>query len=194
MTEEERRKLWGSAFGRLVSIANGWTRNTADSEDLAQRGLTDAWMAKPDETDVAALVRRGALAMKGHLTNHRRATKRRRDERWLGAAAETARGLRRTPEQLAATQEHKAQLFAHLRERLAGDPDATALLDETLEDHTTAAEQAEALGWPIERVRNARKRLHRAIEALDAEDAAPESERSWDAADQESKADSGVES
>jgi hypothetical protein len=111
-----------------------------------------------------------------------------------GAPHEPPRGLRRTPEQLAATREHKAQLFAHLQEALAGDPDATALLDETLQDHTTAAEQAEALGWPIERVRNARKRLNRAIEALEAEDAAPESERSWDAADQDSKVDSGVES
>jgi len=194
LNDPERSKLWRRAFATLVAIANGWTRNPADSEDLAQRALTEAWMATPDETDVAALVRRAALAMKGFLANQRRATKRRGDERWLGAAAETTRGLRRTPEQLAATREHKEQLLAHLREALAGDPDATALLDETLEDHTTAAEQAEALGWEIGRVRNARKRLDRAVKAVEAEDAAPESARGWDAVDQESEADSGAES
>jgi hypothetical protein len=194
MTDPDRSKVWGSAFARLVAIAKGWTRNAVDSEDLAQRGLTEAWTATPDETDVAALVRRGALAMKGALANQRRATKRRGDERWLHAASETTRGLRRTPEQHAATREHKAQLLAHLREALAGDPDAIALIDETLQDHTTAAEQAEALGWEIGRVRNARKRLDRAVQALEAEDAAPESERSWDAADQDHEADSGAES
>ena len=192
--DAERSKLWRRAFAALVAIATGWTRNPADSEDLAQRALTEAWMATPDETDVAVLVRRAALAMKGLLSNQRRATKRRGDERWLGAAAETTRGLRRTPEQIAATREHKEQLLAHLRQALADDPDATALLDETLQDHTTAAEQAEALGWEIGRVRNARKRLDRAVNAVEAEDAAPESARGWDAVDQESEADSGAES
>ena len=194
MMDPERSKLWRRAFATLVAIANGWTRNPADSEDLAQRALTEAWTATPDEADVAALVRRAALAMKGHLSNQRRATKRRGDERWLGAAVEATRELRRTPEQIVATREHKEQLLARLRDELAGDPDACALLDETLQDHTTAAEQAEGLGWEIGRVRNARKRLDRAVKAVEAEEAAPESARGWDAVEQEDEADSGAES
>ena len=194
MTDAERSKLWRRAFAALVAIANGWTRNPADSEDLAQRALTETWMATPDETDVAALVRRAALAMKGHLSNQRRAAKLRGDPRWLGAAEEATRGLRRTPEQIAATREHKEQLLGRLRQELADDAEACALLDETLQDHTTAAEQAEALGWEIGRVRNARKRLDRAVKAVEAEDAAPESARGWDAAEQEDEGDSGAES
>jgi hypothetical protein len=61
-------------------------------------------------------------------------------------------------------------------------------------DHTTAAEQAEGLGWEIGRVRNARKRLDRAVKAVEAEDAAPESARGWDAVEQEDEAESGAES
>jgi DNA-directed RNA polymerase specialized sigma24 family protein len=192
--DPERSKLWRRAFAALVAIANGWTRNPADSEDLAQRALTEAWTATPDETDVAALVRRAALAMKGHLSNQRRAAKRRGDERWRGVVAEKTGGLRRTPEQIAATREHKEQLLVRLRQEVADDPEACALLDETLMDHTTAAEQAEGLGWEIGRVRNARKRLDRAVKAVEAEDAAPESARGWDAVEQEDEAESGAES
>ena len=178
---DAQRTIWGQAFASLTAIAKGWTRNAADSEDLAQTALTEAWTEAPDETDVAALVRRAAWIMKGNLANQRRAAKRRGSERWLGAAAETTRGLRRTPEQLAATRERKERLFERLREELAGDADALALVDETLQDRTTPAEQVEALGWEIGRVRNARKRLSRALEIVqEEEDAAPESARGWE--------------
>ncbi|HEY3819854.1 MAG TPA: hypothetical protein VGL81_21965 [Polyangiaceae bacterium] len=180
MTDVERGKFWQRAFAALVVIAKRWTGNAVDAEDLAQQALTEAWTETPDETDVAALVRRAAWTMKGLLSNERRGRKRRGTERWLGAAAETSRGLRRTPEQLAATRERREKLFVRLRQELANDADGQALLDETLRDHMTAAEQAEALGWEIGRVRNARKRVDRAVKAVQEEDGSPESARGWD--------------
>jgi DNA-directed RNA polymerase specialized sigma24 family protein len=196
---KERDEFWRRAFAALVNIAKGWTENAADREDLAQKALTEAWMATPEETDAAALVRRAAWIMRGHLSHERRARKRRQKEEWVGAAVETSRGLRRTPEQIAATRQNKEHLLGRLREHLADDPDATALLDATLQDHTTAAEQADALGWDIGRVRNARKRLDRAVQAVEDE-VAPESGRGWEDAAEASEAaaqdegDSGVES
>ena len=82
----ERDRFWQRAFAALVGIAKGWTGNVADREDLAQRALTEAWMATPEETDAAALVRRAAWIMRGHLSHERRARKRRAKEQWVGAA------------------------------------------------------------------------------------------------------------
>jgi len=56
LNDAERSTLWRRAFAALVAIANGWTRNPADSEDLAQRALTEAWTATPDETDARGVV------------------------------------------------------------------------------------------------------------------------------------------
>jgi hypothetical protein len=181
MTDRERAEFWSKAFTALVCIAKGWTKNTADSEDLAQSALTQAWAATPDETDVRAMVQRAALLMKGLLSNKRRDGKRRQKDAWLGAAVETSRGLRRTPEQMASTRERKGKLLARLDEALAGDEDALAIVGEMLKDHTTPSEQAVGLGWAIERVRNARKRVDRAVTALsEEEEAAPDSARGWD--------------
>ncbi|HEY5243365.1 MAG TPA: hypothetical protein VIJ22_17915 [Polyangiaceae bacterium] len=44
----ERDRFWQRAFAALVGIAKGWTGNVADREDLAQRALTEAWMATPE--------------------------------------------------------------------------------------------------------------------------------------------------
>jgi hypothetical protein len=181
MGDTERNRFWQAAFTALVRIARGWTAGSADGEDLAQVALTDAWQEMPEETDVRVLVKRAAWIIKDRLRSKRRATKRRSSEKWLGAAAETTRGLRRTPEQVASTRERKEKLLGRVREALADDEDALAILGEMLEDHTTPTEQAEGLAWAIERVRNARKRVDRAVTALsEGEEAAPDSARGWD--------------
>jgi hypothetical protein len=82
---------------------------------------------------------------------------------------------------VASTRERKEKLLARLHESLADDEDALAIVDQMLQDHATPTEQAEALGWAIERVRNARKRVDRAVTALsEEEEAAPDSARGWD--------------
>jgi hypothetical protein len=181
MGDRERNLFWGKAYAALVRIAMAWTHNAADSQDLAQSALTEAWAATPDEKDASALVKRAAWIMKGMLGNERKGRKRRGDERWLGGAVEASRGLRRTPEQEASTRERKERCFARAREELAGDAEALELVDEILKDHLTAAEQAEGLGWNYERVRRVRKRVDRVFEAIaEEQEEGPDSARGWD--------------
>ena len=178
-----RDKFWQKAFVKLVVHARKhMTSNADEAQDLAQGALEQAWQSSPPGEALDELVKRATWIMKGALSNARRATKMREDDGWRGRAAAATRPPKRTPEQIAATRERGARLFAALERKLEKDADGLALVEQARAGLTEAADQAEALGWDIERVRTARKRLNRAIEAVreeDEEQAAPESARTW---------------
>jgi DNA-directed RNA polymerase specialized sigma24 family protein len=176
-------ELFAGAFARLVCIALGWTKNTADAEDLAQQALADVFAGPSGAppTDLKELVRRAASTMKGHFLNRRRAQKRREAPRWLHAAAEQSRGMRRTPEDLVAARERKTRLLELLLRQFKDDPLVCDLVEATFNGFDTPADQAEALGKDIKEIRKARKRLARAIDAIRADQGGAELARDWEA-------------
>jgi hypothetical protein len=175
-------ELWGSVFARLVRIAYPWTRkNLPDAEDLAQEAIADILAESPERpTDVEDIVVRASKIMRGHFLNRYRADRRRRRESWMARVARKLSGLKRTPEDLAASRQHKTRLLARLEQDLKSDPLALRVVQATANDCTTPADQAEALGKDIEEIRKARRRVARAVNAIAAteggEDLAPE----WD--------------
>src|SRR5260370_37284790 len=116
--DKEITALIKRALPVLTRIAMRWTDNEADSEDLAQQAIVDAWSDSPDATDLKQFVKRAAMGMKGRSANRRRTDKRREDPRWTAAATEHLRGRRRTPEDMAATHELGRRYFARLFNKL----------------------------------------------------------------------------
>jgi len=94
----------------------------------------------------------------------------RRDPRHVVAVNERTLSPSETPEDLALRKEQDTQAMqrlAALKERIADDELALAIVD-LARDHRfeRPAEQAEATGRTIDEIRNARKRVKRAVEAL----------------------------
>ncbi len=180
---QPQNPLWERAFPALVAIALRWTyRNEADAEDLAQQALLDAFAASPEPpAELRELVARAASIMKGHLLNRRKAEKRREDPRWLPVAAKVSSGLRRTPEDLAATRQDATRMLGALQADLADDPTALEIVEATLDGYDTAADQAEHLNRDIADIRNARKRVHRARDAIAAREEEALRARDWGA-------------
>jgi hypothetical protein len=71
-----------------------------------------------------------------------------------------------------ATREQCAKLLDGLEKRLRDDPIGHEILQATVEGYDTAADQAEYLGRDIKEIRNARKRVSRAAEAIAGPDGA----------------------
>jgi hypothetical protein len=189
------RAVLAGAFPVLVRIGLRWTRSQADAADLAQQAILDAIAESPNPADAKAFVARAATLMRGRLSNQRAASRRRLDERWLSAAEEKSRGLRRTPEDLVATRQAKERLFQRLLDELKDDPLAGAIVAEMLKGNDTPAEQAKALAEPIDAIRNARKRVARAVDALRAAEGADDRVTGWGALEGASQAeDQRVES
>jgi DNA-directed RNA polymerase specialized sigma24 family protein len=74
-----------------------------------------------------------------------------------------------SPEAIVARKERAGIVRSRLEERLSDDEDARKLYAMFLEGVDAPAEQAEHAGMDIERVRNARKRVFRHIEAIEDE-------------------------
>jgi DNA-directed RNA polymerase specialized sigma24 family protein len=174
---------WERAFPALVAIALRWTeKNQEDAEDLAQQALLDFFEASSDPpAELRELVARTASIMKGNFLNKRKGEKRRQDPRWLPGAANLSRGLRRTPEDLAAAREDKARLLGALLEELAGDAPARDVVLATLEGFDRAADQAAHLKRDIDDIRNIRKRVTRAVAAIQAHERDSLVARDWEA-------------
>ena len=181
--------LWERAFPALVAIALRWTeKNREDAEDLAQQALMELFEASADPpAELRELVARTASIMKGNFLNKRKGEKRRNDPRWLPGAADLSRGLRRTPEDLAAAREDKARLLGWLLEELAGDAPARDLVLATLDGFDRPADQAAHLKRGIDDIRNIRKRVARAVDAVRARDRESLVARDWEAEEGASK-------
>ena len=99
---------------------------------------------------------------------------RQRDPRSIAAALERMTTTPKAPEDelLAAESDARAErLLATLRERLANDALALRIVNLACDgEFTRAADQAVATGHPIEEIRNARKRVSRALDAIVLDD------------------------
>jgi DNA-directed RNA polymerase specialized sigma24 family protein len=175
--------VWQGAFTRLVRIALVWTEgNFADAQDLAQQTLVDIFAASPEPArDVPSLLARAVPMMKGLFLNRRRAAKRREAPGWVMVAAEQLRGKRRTPEDLVSTEERKAILLGRLHDDLKDDLLGTRIVEATLAGYDTPADQAEYLGEDIKDIRNARKRVARAVDTIGAAEGAVSAAPGWTA-------------
>jgi len=122
-------------------------------------------------TDANKLVADAAPIMKGLYFNNGRATKRREREKWIADAAQYTLPARRTPEGLVAEKEEKERCLERLKTLLKGDRLALAIVQATLDGHETAADKMKVLGEDERAIRNARKRVDRAVRAIaDAKD------------------------
>jgi hypothetical protein len=165
--------IWQRAFAALVRIATVWRRiGAADPQDLAQQALLQVFEASAaPPTDANKLVREAAPIMKGLYLNLWRANKRRERQDWMADAARYTVPERATPEGLAAEKNYKERCLERLKRDLKDDALGLAIVQATLEGHETAAEQVEALGKDVREIRNARKRVFRAADAIaDAND------------------------
>jgi len=178
--DKEITALIKQAMPVLTRIAMRWTDNEADSEDLAQQGILDAWSDAPAERDIKQFVKRAAMRMKGRMANRRRMDKRREDPRWTAAVAENLRGLRRTPEDLVSTRELGARYFGRLFNEVKDDRLERAVVQQMLSGNDTPEEQAEAIGESVSDIKNARKRVARRVDAIRAEEGPFEVPRGWD--------------
>jgi hypothetical protein len=124
---------------------------------------------------------RAAAIMKGHLLNQRKTAKRRVDPKWLAAAASVSRGLRRTPEGLAVARMDLERCMDRLVVLLDGDEPALDVVRAIAEGYETPREQAEYLKRDIDEIRNARKRVARAVDAVNAAEGDAEHARDWEA-------------
>jgi hypothetical protein len=165
--------IWQRAFAALVRIATVWRRlGAADPQDLAQQALLQVFQASAGPpTDANKLVKEAAPIMKGLYLNKWRANKRRERQNWMADAARYTVPERATPEGLAAEKDYKERCLARLKRDLRDDPLGLAIVQATLDGNETAAEQVEALGKDLRTIRNARKRVFRAADAIaDAND------------------------
>jgi DNA-directed RNA polymerase specialized sigma24 family protein len=187
INRKAQNELWGGAFARLVRIALAWTHNNADAQELAQEALLRVFAQSPEPPrELEQLVLRAAGIMKGRFLNRRRADRRRQDPRWIAAAAQLSRGLRRTPEDLAAAREQLARVLEGLQKDLKDDPLGGLVVEATLDGYDTAADQAEHLGKDIKEIRKARKRVSRAVKAIEAAEGGAQIGLDWESDESES--------
>jgi hypothetical protein len=175
MADREDNDSWGRVLAEAVLLALDCTRTAADAEDLAMEGLQLVLEGKAPWDP--AISKRGTLASHvvavGYnvMRNKQRAWNRRTRPAFLAKLGQTMDdGYSSTPEQrLSDAQEraHNERLFAELlSEAEQDDPDVGQILLLEQQEVDEPAKQARRLGWDIERVRNARKRLKRRVLAL----------------------------
>ncbi len=179
--DKEITALIKRAMPVLTRIAMRWTDDhEADSADLAQQAISEAWADSPDERDLKLFVKRAAMRMKGHLANRRRLDKRREDPKWTAAAAERLRGRRRTPEDIASTHELKERWVGRLTEDVKDNRLERAVVEQILSGNDTPEEQAEVIVESVGEINKARKRVSRRVDAIRAEEGDFEVPRGWD--------------
>jgi hypothetical protein len=160
---------WGRLFAEAVLLAEGL--ELPDPEGLAQEGITMLFegQAPPwDPSGETTLAEHVVMEARRERENRARVERRRRNPKMTAKLAQEFDRAPPTPEELTAEREDRARKFERVRKELAGDDDACDVV--TCEENHVhePGDQAEHLGWPIERVRNARKRVARCARALAA--------------------------
>jgi hypothetical protein len=152
---------WGRVYVEALEIA---CRSSArQAEDLVQQGMTLVLEGTaPFDPD-------GGKTLAEHLVEAAvaEAAKRARIDRLRKQRGQEAK-LQHwmdekppTPEELTHTTRLEERAFEAMLAACGDDDDVRELAKLAREDFDEPAEQAERLGWPIERVRNARRRLAR---------------------------------
>jgi hypothetical protein len=159
---------WGRVFTEALELALRFS--TTDAEDLVQRGITLLLEgAAPYDAEGGQTIAEHVVAVaKKERDNRRRKERLRRArgteaklEHWLDEAPPT-------PEELSEERLAAEAAYARLLGACEKDPDVRALAELSRRDIDEPAEQQKELGWHIDRVRNARKRMGRMVAAVAA--------------------------
>jgi DNA-directed RNA polymerase specialized sigma24 family protein len=162
---------WGEVFAAALAIALRFVPKQ-DARDAVLEGIRKvidgsvAWNAASGRSLPAFVVTVGY----NERRNRRRKEKRRRQPELAERIADATTGMApATPEDEvseAEEQEASERLFREVEGESQDDPDALTLLDCARQGLSELSEQVEHTGWTVERVRNARKRIKRRMQAL----------------------------
>jgi DNA-directed RNA polymerase specialized sigma24 family protein len=153
---------WGRVFAEALEIAQGVAAR--DAEDLVQQGMT-LLLEGTAPFDPA-----GGVALPAHIVkvaleasrNRERSERRRRRPQTIAKLAHWLDGEPPTPEELNHARRLGERAFEAVLAACGGDDEVRDLVllarDEDLDE---PAEQRDRLNWPIEKVRNARRRMAR---------------------------------
>jgi hypothetical protein len=168
---------WGRLFAEAVLLAENL--QLPDPEGLAQDGITMLFEGRTPPWDASGettLAEQVVLAAREERNNRERTERKRRHPKMVSKLVQAFDQRGPTPEELVGQQEEQATKLERLRADLADDPDGRAIVACEEQWIHTPAEQVARLGWPIERVRNARKRVARRVAALAGTDGEGEDE------------------
>jgi DNA-directed RNA polymerase specialized sigma24 family protein len=158
---------WGQVFAEALEIAHAM--RVGDAEDVVQEGMTRVL----DGT--APFDPAGELTLAAHLvsvavTARRNAQRIERLRVRRGTKAKLIQHLDEeppTPEELTHERRLGERAFEALLAECADDEDVRTLVNLARDEDVDVAQgQADALGWDIGRVRNARKRMDRAVDRV----------------------------
>jgi hypothetical protein len=159
---------WGQVFAEALEIAHAM-RVGDDAEDIVQQGMTMVL----DGT--APFDASGELTLAAHIVSaaftarrNARRVDRRREKRGQNAKLVVHVDVPPpTPEELTHERRLGERAFDALLAECTDDEDVRALAMLAREEDVDEAQgQADALGWDIGRVRNARKRMDRAVDRV----------------------------
>jgi hypothetical protein len=154
---------WGRTYAEALAIA--LEMRTGNAEDVVSEGVTmviegTAPFDPSGEVTLAAHVVAVAVAKRRNQARvDRRRTRRGQNAKLVQYLDEAPQ----TPEELIEERERGDRAFEGLLAACDGDEDVRELVLLSRRDVDEAADQADALGWDIGRVRNARKRMTRLI-------------------------------
>jgi hypothetical protein len=156
---------WGRVFAEAVLLAQ--VVRPRDAEDIVTEGMTllldgtAPFDAAGTETLAQHLVEAGLRAWR----NRERTERRRRRPDKVAKLVQYLDEAPPTPEELNEERDTKARAFEELRAETADDPEVHAIVELIGQGVHEPAIQAQRLGWGIEVVRKARKRLTRRVKA-----------------------------
>jgi hypothetical protein len=159
---------WGRVFAEALEIALGMA--SRDAEDVVQQGMTlvlegRAPYEPSGKTTIAEHVVSAGLAAR---RNRDRVDRLRRRPRVVAKLTHWLDVEPPTPEELNESRRRGEHAFEAVLAACGGDVEVRALVQLSRQDVDEPAEQAERLGWGIETVRNARKRMARVVSAVAA--------------------------
>jgi len=154
---------WGRVYAEALEIALGFSPRGA--QDLVQLGMTLVLegTAPFDEASGKTLAEHLVEVALTAERNRARSERRRQNPKQTSKLQHWLDVEPPTPEELNDERALGDAAHAALLAECADDPDVRALVDLARDDVDEAAEQQVELGWDIERVRNARKRMNRML-------------------------------
>jgi hypothetical protein len=157
---------WGRIFAEALEIALG--TGSREAEDVVQQGMTlvldgSAPFDASGKLTLAAHVVAAGLAAR---RNKERVERLRRRPKVVAKLTHWLDVGPPTPEELSDERQRGDAAFEAVLAACAGDAEVRELVLLSRQDVDEPSDQAERLGWGIERVRNARKRMSRMLAAV----------------------------
>ena len=168
LAEKLRAAEWPKLLKQLTEYARRRTTRIEDAEDVAQTAIKRVFDPRYVDWDPAKepLLKHLVSVVNGVLVNNRR----KRTSRELGHDPEVLAAMHthtNHAESRLMTEEAKARAFAALRESVAGDELASAMVElDLLGISTPREQQARLMDVPMERIRSARRRIHAHAEKI----------------------------